>query len=316
MRGSTAKFIAYDLRPAKQAERRVIIDFLKCANEAGIAVSDCRYVGMGGTVFYDFHLLHRFIGINNMISLEHDEQMYKRSVFNRPYDFIKLKNVTVADFLASDRSTSRTIYWFDYDSGIQPDVTTDIISLGSRMHPNSFAFVTVCSDPPGFLRGLKSGDRLDYFKNNFGDFAADLRPQDAENAAFSKTMSRILTHAFTNAFAARRDGMFDPILQVQYNDSSTMTTVGGVFCDSADCARIRMRVAKDLPFLQSENLPYEIRRINFTDRERALFDMAATISRPDSKQAKKLKSLGFKDGDLKSYNELIRFLPRYYESII
>ena len=35
MKPSTANFIAYHLRPAKQAERRILLDFLKCANEAG-----------------------------------------------------------------------------------------------------------------------------------------------------------------------------------------------------------------------------------------------------------------------------------------
>lgn len=48
MKESTASYIAYDLRPAKQAERRILLDFLKCANEVGITISDCRYVGMGG----------------------------------------------------------------------------------------------------------------------------------------------------------------------------------------------------------------------------------------------------------------------------
>ena len=70
MKQSTAKFILYNLRPAKQAERRILLDFLKCANVIGVPISSSRYVGMGGTTFYDFHLLHRFLGINRMISLE------------------------------------------------------------------------------------------------------------------------------------------------------------------------------------------------------------------------------------------------------
>ncbi len=72
MKPSTAKFIPYDLRPAKQAERRILLDFLKCGNEAGLTISDCRYVGMGGTRFIDFHLMHRFLSVNRMISLERD----------------------------------------------------------------------------------------------------------------------------------------------------------------------------------------------------------------------------------------------------
>jgi hypothetical protein len=110
-KSSTAKFIQYALRPAKQAERRILMDFLKCANEAGMTVSDCRYVGMGGTMFYDFHLMHRFLGVNQMISLERDPDTHPRSEFNCPFDFINVQNRTVADFLAVDSDDCATIYW-------------------------------------------------------------------------------------------------------------------------------------------------------------------------------------------------------------
>jgi hypothetical protein len=271
---------------------------------------------MGGTVFYDFYLLHRFLGISDMISLERHPDTYRRSRFNCPYDFIKVKNRTAAEFLASDRSKLRTIYWFDYDDGISPDVTTDILSLGRRLQPNGFAFVTVCAEPPGALIKMNTIERLDYFVEHMGDFAADLQQEDMENSNFPSTIHRILLAAFRRAFSARSDGKFNPLLQVQYNDSVMMSTVGGCFCSDGAISAMRERVAKDLPFLVSEKLPYHIRRINYTERERVLFDMAATKSSVASPQAKKLKSLGFKDSDLKSYNELIRFLPRYYESII
>src|SRR5271154_94405 len=109
MKASTATFISYDLRPAKQTERRLLLDFLRCASVAGLANSDYRYVGMGGTMFYDFHLMHRFLGVNRMISLERDRKTYPRSTFNCPFDFITVYNETVGDFLARDRDETETI---------------------------------------------------------------------------------------------------------------------------------------------------------------------------------------------------------------
>jgi hypothetical protein len=102
LKPSTAGFIAYDLRPAKQAERRILLDFLKCANEAGITISGSRYVGMGGTMFYDFHLMHRFLGVSNMVSLERNPDIHPRSVFNCPFDFIEVRNETAASFMGAD----------------------------------------------------------------------------------------------------------------------------------------------------------------------------------------------------------------------
>ena len=94
-----------------------------------------------------------------------------------------------------------------------------------------------------------------------------------------------------------------------------MVTVGGCFSKVADGRNIRTRVKSDLPFLL-KGRPYQIRQLNLTERERELFDMAVTKPRKNSKQANSLRSLGFEKRDFETYRDLLRFLPRYYESII
>lgn len=312
---STSKFIPYGLRPAKQTERRILLDFLKCANEAGITVSDCRYVGMGGTIFYDFHLMHRFLGIRKMVSLERDPDCHPRSAFNCPFDFIEVKNQTVAEFLLEDVDRTTTIYWLDYDDGIGPDILADITSLGTRVMLGGFAFATVYALPPGFLEKQTVQQRLEYFQQYLGDFSVGLTNHDMENAAFPRTINKVLVAAFEHAFSARKDGEFQILFQIQYKDTAPMVTVGGCFSRKDQTSRILERVNQDLPFL-SKNPPYKIKNLNLTDRERALFDLAATKRRENSKQANSLKSLGFKKSDLDTYRDMIRFLPRYHESII
>jgi hypothetical protein len=315
LKPSTAKFVSYDLRPAKQAERRILLDFLKCSNEAAFAISDCRYVGMGGTMFMDFHLMHRFLGVSRMVSLERDPEMHPRSAFNCPFDFISVKKETVAQFLANDKSDATTIYWLDYDDGLGPDITADIISLGTRVKVGGFAFVTAYAEPPGALEKLTKEQRLEYFQQNLGDFSVGLTVDDMENYAFPETVRRILVAAFKNAFSARKDGQFQAIFQVQYKDSAQMITVGGCFCKESHVAGLLHRVRTDLPFLL-KNLPYKIKHLNLTERERVLFDMAVTKQDVNSNQSTSLKSLGFKKSDFDAYRDLIRFLPRYHESII
>lgn len=315
MKPSTARFISYDLRPAKQAERRILLDFLKCANEGGMTISDCRYVGMGGTKFYDFHLMHRFLGVNQMISLERDPQIHPRSQFNCPFDFITVKNRTVAEFMASDDDDARTIYWLDYDDGLGPEVIADITSLGARVKVGGFAFVTVYAGPPGVLQRQTQEQRLDYFQQSLGDFGVGMTVADMETIQFPNTVFRVLTAAFKNAFAARHDGQLQLLFQVQYKDSSPMVTVGGCFCKKEAAKEVLRRVQADLPFLL-KNPPYKIRHLNLTERERVLFDLAVTKPRSNSRQANFLRLLGFKQKDFDAYRDLIRFLPRYYESII
>lgn len=315
MKPSTATFVPYNLRPAKQAERRILLDFLKCANEAGLAISDCRYVGMGGNMFYDFHLMHRFLGINQMVSLERDKEFHSRCEFNRPYDFVIVKNEDAATFLAKDDDATTTIYWLDYDDGFGPDIIADIITLGTRVKVGGFAFVTVCAAPPGVLKKLNTQQRLEYFQEHMGEFSVGLTADQMTNANFAKMVYQILLAAFQNAFSARTDGQFQALFQVQYRDSAPMITVGGCFSKIADSRAILRRVKTDLPFLL-KGYPYQIRQLNLTQRERELFDMAVSKRRKNSKQANSLRAIGFEKRDFESYGDLLRFLPRYYESII
>lgn len=280
-----------------------------------MSVADCRYVGMGGTMFYDFHLMHRFLGINQMISLERDTKMHPRSEFNCPFDFITVRNQTVADFLALDSDDCATIYWLDYDDGLGPDITADITSLGTRMKIGGFAFVTVYAAPPGVLEKQSTDKRLEYFQEQMGEFSVGLTTDDMANAIFPKTVHRVLTAAFKNAFAARTDGQFQLLFQVQYRDSSPMVTLGGCFTREEDAPHVLRRVQNDLPFMLKA-APYKIRHMNLTERERFLFDLAVTRRKKNSRQANLLKSLGFEQSDFDAYRDLIRFLPRYHESII
>ena len=57
----------------------------------------------GGTSFYDFIMMHKMIGITNMVSLEHDENMIFRAKFNCPFKFIKVLNLEPHEFVSSDQ---------------------------------------------------------------------------------------------------------------------------------------------------------------------------------------------------------------------
>ena len=120
---SSAKFVSYDLRPSKQCERKLMLECFRAATECGFKIPDYRYIGMGANRFYDYMLLHKYFGMTDMISLEHDKVMFKRANFNKPYGFIQVKNENAASFIAADLSKKDTVYWLDYDGGIGPHIT-------------------------------------------------------------------------------------------------------------------------------------------------------------------------------------------------
>ncbi|MEG3147853.1 O-methyltransferase [Sphingomonas sp. RT2P30] len=314
---STGKFISYDLRPAKQSERMMLVDLLKAGGDSGLPIRDYRYVGMGANRFYDFLLIHRYLGITKMISLEHDDKFVERARFNAPYKFIEVENNSAADFIAADTSVSPSVYWLDYDGGIGGHIIGDITSLSNRIKIGDFCFVTAFGGPPKVIDRVSDADRLVWLQDNLGDVSGTVLMEDVEKANFPDAVHKILMAGFQNAFAPRMDGKFIPLLQVEYSDTMPMVTVGGAFLSEGQAVGIRGKLKSVLPFLEtSEHKLYEIRSLHLTERERQLFDGAVTAKGKRCKERNKLKELGFKDAELGAYKDLLRYLPRYVEAIV
>ncbi|MGO4128853.1 O-methyltransferase [Inquilinus sp. YAF38] len=317
MARSTAKFISYDLRPSKQTERRILLDLMKIAGDCGLPISSYRYIGMGANRFYDFLLIHKYLGIQKMISLEHDDEMYKRALFNVPYGFIDVKNSDAASFIATDALSDPCLLWLDYDGGIGSRTVSDISSLSTKLKVGDFCFVTVFGGPPRVLDRENDETRLVWLQDNLGDVAGEVTMADVERSAFPDAVHKVLIAAFRNAFSVRRDGGFVPFLQVEYSDSLPMVTVGGGFLADGQASSFKTRVSRALPFLSTEATKlYEIRSMHLTERERVLFDKAATKKNKVSSEKNQLKALGFKEHEISTYRDLIRYLPRYVETIV
>ena len=314
---STAKHLAYDLRPAKQAERLIILDVLKAGGDIGLPITKYRYVGMGANRFYDFILVHKYLGLKSMISLEHDPKMFSRAQFNAPYSFIDVRPDDAAAFIAADDCEPPSVNWFDYDGGIGPRTLRDIADLGVKLKVGDFFFVTVFGGPSKVLASLNDAGRLAWLNDNMGGVAGDVNISDVETSSFPDAVHKMLLAAFKNAFSVRRDGKFFILLQVEYSDSTPMITVGGAFLSDESFVAIKKRMASTLPFLKvGKDKLYRIRSLNLTERERALFDRAVTKPKKRSSERNTIQKLGFSEADFSSYGELIRFLPRYVETMV
>ena len=307
--------MSYDLRPAKQTERRILLDLVALGRACGLELSGYRYVGMGANRFYDFLLLHRYLGIKNMVSLEHDPDMVERARFNSPYGFIDVRQQSTTDFIQLDDFDGSSIYWFDYDGAIGKEVIGDIYSLGTAVSPGDFIFVTVGGEPPRVVRKSSSRQRVDWYTETFGDVANQIQPGDCEDSSFRHSVHKLLCTTFCHAFASAHD-VFSMPLQIFYNDTTQMVTVGGCYLRAADEEKFRRRCRQELSFLDVDGGgPYSIPNLSLSERERQVFDLAAT-GRKNSRAFNQLRSIGFKDRDVERYRELIRYIPRYVETVV
>ena len=78
---SSSHRVQYDLRPRKQIERRMMIHAFQRLSEARFTISSYRYAGFGAFFFVDFILFHRLLGIDDMVSIEHDDEHERRVQF-------------------------------------------------------------------------------------------------------------------------------------------------------------------------------------------------------------------------------------------
>jgi hypothetical protein len=314
---SSAALVPYHLREAKQAERRLLLDLLKTAGDCGLTIANYRYIGMGANRFYDFLLVHRYLGVSKMISLEHNPDMFERAKFSVPFGFIDVRKTASSRFIAGEPLTEPFIIWLDYDGSIDRETTQDITALATKAKAGDFCFVTVPARPTRPQGEMSLDERLAWFNDEFGDAAINVVRGDVERSSFATAVHKVLITAYRSAFAGKRECTFVPFVQVLYKDTAPMMTVGGGLLPNAMVDTFRERANALFPFLSTEEAKlYEIRPFNLTERERSLFDLATTRAQMSEVERKRLTQLGFGDDDIRTYRELIRYLPRYVETIV
>lgn len=315
---STASFIAYDLRPAKQIERRMLVDFVRNISGCGMDLSLYHYLGMGGIRFVDFLMIHRYLGISDLVSIEQNKEIIDRCHFNKPLGSIELFSGDASTYLAQYAPSGPGLIWFDYDWSLSNAVQNDIVTLGSKCKVGSFVFITVSGDPPRFLKDKGTDERLVYYQDELGDFAVGLSRDDFQNSTFRFAVAKVVMSIFTYAFAHRTDSTFLPLFRVIYRDSTTMVTAGGVLAPPLSANQYKNAVFTGLPFLRdlSPGDFYHIDTLNLTEQERMLFDLAVTSNSSDPIREHSIKSLGFDNDDLAKYRHLVRFMPRYIEAYL
>jgi len=315
MSRSSANYIAYDLRPVKQTERRIMMDLLRMARAAGINVSDYTYIGMGGTRFYDFHMLHRYLGIRSMISIEQDAEIVERCQYNKPFGFISVANATASEFIDTHTFDHPVLAWLDYDWGLSKVITSDILTLATKVRLGSVLFVTIRADLPRDLVNKKADEKIQHFKDQLGDLALDCKSRDVGQNGYSRYVERVLTAAFNAAFIAKPNAVFRPLFRVLYKDTTWMATVGGCFCDHQTAEKLAGLAVAEFPFLfRADGGPYELVDLNFTPRERALLDHFVTCDLATDDERAVVRKLRFDDKTIAAYKSTVRFLPKYVEA--
>ncbi|MGI8604347.1 MAG: O-methyltransferase [Verrucomicrobiales bacterium] len=324
------RIINYALRPAKVIERRMLCAAFERLHPFQ-RVQHYRYLGFGSIYFSDFQLVHRALGITDMISIEKDVSAKACFRFNRPYRCIRLKFATSAETLPTINWRRRSIVWLDYDDRLSTEILGDIATVCLRAASGSLLVVTVNAqpdaEPPKEERDAyqeqtgKPFDLADYRlriakgllgeKLPMGTTGADLRGQEVARL-FRDVIHNVIEEQISLRNTASSEAervQYRQLFHFRYKDGAQMLTVGGMLHHSSEENKFLACGFSTLPFIRHGTEPCNIKAPCLTPKE--IRHLNAQL--PKKGSPRKLSVPGVPDADVERYAEVYRYFPSFSE---
>ncbi len=233
------KKVHYELRPAKQVERRILIEAFQLLGKSSFDIQTYQYTGMGSVYFVDFILFHRFLGINDMLSVEHNPEIEKRISFNKPFDCVKICIDSIGRVIPTLGDGKDHLLWLDYDDTLQKFQLEDLALAISRLGRRSIILFTVDVEPP---KDTETPDAWkEYFEKQAGPFFNHKwTVEDFSEELLVRRILDIIENAIKHGLTGR--GYYcKPVFTFVYKDGHQMLTIGGMLCNEAEDEKIKNR---------------------------------------------------------------------------
>jgi len=325
MSRSSFEKINFSIRPAKSVERKMISFALrKLAVYANL--SSYRYIGFGSTYFTDFSLFHLDLGVNDLISIEIEEEKEDRFRFNLPFDCIKLKMGSSNSILPSLDWDKKTILWLDYDSVINNDHFADISTFCTSATSASVVLITVNCHANNF--GKTNSERLVRLGDEIGDehLPSDVKISDYSHEEFPIVLKKIYENEI-NSKLREANGLKDqdeklkyfPLFNFTYKDGVKMLTIGGIVLNTNDEIKLKDANFKELEFYRRDDDIFKIKIPSITPKEiRFLNSQLPNGINRNGKLRKTKIANNLKPDipqiDMKEYSKIYKYFPLFSET--
>ena len=310
---SSSYKVPFDLRPAKQIERRMLVDALQHMAQAGFPIREYVYAGMGSIYFVDFILFHKLLGISQMVTIEAEKELEKRVRFNKPFDLIQVKMKKAGQVIAEIDRTQKYILWLDYDYPVNEEMLSDLYMAGSQLLQGSILLVTadvqsLPDDVPEDTKNIKS-----YFETEAGKYLGIREDTDFGKTKIASLSSHVIVNAIREGMAGRKGLDFHLLFHFLYADGHEMLTIGGIIASPAEKALITGLNRRKIFYLRNDLAegPYKISVPRLTRKERHVLDSAMPCD-PDWQPDEFLLPKEI----VATYREIYRFLPAYAELLL
>lgn len=280
----SGKNIPYQLRPNKAVDRYAFIELLaKIDNFPSILISKYQYIGFGGYSLEDFKYIHARFNIRDMISIEKDEEVYKRQQFNQPHNCIDCHKKSSDEFIREFERKLQTIIWLDYTGKELKSQMEEFQVIISKLEPFDIIKLTVRSHAPDLLKEDEASERsklheerMNLLKEKLGNYfpGAEVTENMMTNPGFPYAILLVIKNVADQAMEGQSDICFQPLSTFTYHDGDNMLTVTGIILKSTQICDFLKQT--DIETWELSNTkwgkPRQIDIPNFTIKERLYID--------------------------------------------
>jgi hypothetical protein len=243
---SSFNVVNYSLRANKSIQRSLVFEGVRTL-QSRMDLEKLMYVGLSSVWFTDFHIAHKALGVEDLVSIEADPIGFERARFNLPFRTARVEkgfSYDVLPIILKDQSlTTRPWFvWLDYDGGFEESTVEDIRLVIEQAPPNSI-FVTTFN-ASGKKLG-KPANRPERIRKLLGSVVPDgLSRDDCQDDRLPETLLE-LTSKFMESVAASvvRPGGFIPAFRIHYSDTTPMVTIGGILPEKGAVPAARAAVS-------------------------------------------------------------------------
>ena len=305
--------VDYSLRPAKAAVRQMVVTALARLGPL-VSLESYRYIGMGSIYFRDFQLVHRQLGITDMISIEGDLDAGDRVRFNRPLACIDLLMGSTSDVLPRlDLEEKPHIIWLDYESRVAPDILSDVTELVGNCAPGSILIITVNADR------LRDKKEREGWLSDLGSNRPD--PSDPrERDEYALLSYRVIRSQIDDALSDRNAGVpspdhrvkFQQVFHLVYADGAQMLTVGGGLVAETSQREWATCEIESLEFARTGEDPCQVKVPRLTRRE--VHRLLSEIPDSQGDIDKAAGEAGIPREDAREFAAIYRYAPLFVEA--
>jgi len=234
----------YHLRKNKAADRFALIEAIRRLHKLGAELEEYTYYGLGGPYLEDMRLIYEFCPEIPMVSIEDNNETYRRQDFHRPCAGVtlKLQQTDMKSYIALYEPKERkSIFWLDYTE-LEYTCFDDFITLLGKITAGSMVKITLRADPKDYWYNprLKKKWKVEEFSKKF---EALLPNQSAyppwASQDFAYLVQEMLQVASQQALPATASSLsFQPISSFYYSDGTWMFTLTGVIWPRNDKAAV------------------------------------------------------------------------------